>query len=158
LATPFLDRRNWATVEKVEGLVAGLRRENQVPAGLAVVITGSATGGRDVGRAEQKSAHGVEVWTIVVVVALLVLIYRAPFVALIPLATVYVAVQVSLHVLALLAEAQVLSLSRDLRIFITVLAYGAGVDYCVFLTARYQEELDAGAAAGEALARAVGRA
>jgi RND superfamily putative drug exporter len=158
LTTPFLDRRNWATVEKIEGLVATLRREKAVPPGLEIAITGSATAGRDVGRAELKSAHDVEVWTIVVVVALLLLTYRAPLVALIPLATVYVAVQVALQLLALLAQAQALTPSRDLRIFITVLAYGAGVDYCVFLIARYREELDAGADVREALARAIGRA
>ena len=40
----------------------------------------------------------------------------------IPLATVYFAVQVSLALLSLLAETQILDLSKDLRIFITVIA------------------------------------
>jgi uncharacterized membrane protein YdfJ with MMPL/SSD domain len=34
LTTPFLDQRNWATVEKAEALVAGLRQEIKVPASL----------------------------------------------------------------------------------------------------------------------------
>src|SRR5207302_10642610 len=38
---------------------------------------------------------------------------------------------------------------------ITILSYGAGVDYCLFLTARYKEELDSGAPPAEAVARAV---
>src|SRR4029077_12597984 len=39
---------------------------------------------------------------------------------------------------------------------ITILAYGAGVDYCLFLTARYKEELDRGAKPGDAVAGAIG--
>src|SRR5437660_686762 len=68
LTTPFLDRRNWAMVENIEELVATLRREEAVPPRLEIAITGSATAGRDVGRAELKSARAVEVWTIAVVV------------------------------------------------------------------------------------------
>ncbi|HEV3445845.1 MAG TPA: MMPL family transporter, partial [Gemmataceae bacterium] len=60
--------------------------------------------------------------------------------------------------LALLAEVHVLVPSREIRIFITVIAYGAGVDYCVFLIDRYREELDAGFTASEAAARAIGHA
>jgi RND superfamily putative drug exporter len=157
MTTQYRDPRNWETVAQIEGLIDRLRRETEFPPGLDIALTGSATAGRDVGQAEQKSAHDVEAWTFAVVIALLVLTYRAPLVALIPLATVYVAVQVSLQVLALLAEAQVLVPSRDLRVFITVLAYGAGVDYCVFLIDRYQEELDAGASVPAALAGAIGR-
>jgi RND superfamily putative drug exporter len=139
LTTDYFDRRNWPIIDRVEAIVTELRR-GPMPAGLDVAITGSATTGRDSGRAQQQSAHDIEVWTFVVVVALLLLAYRAPLVALIPLATVYVAVEASLAALALLAQAQILTLSTELRVFITVIAYGAGVDYCVFLIDRYQEE------------------
>src|SRR5207302_1523187 len=40
-------------------------------------------------------------------------------------------------------------------VFITVLAYGAGVDYCLFLIARYREELEGGAAPREAVGAAI---
>src|SRR5439155_8552584 len=85
-----------------------------------------------------------------------VLIYRAPLLALIPLATVYLAVQVSVSLLAILARAGQLTLFQGIQIYITILAYGAGVDYSLFLTARYKEELDRGATPADAVARAVG--
>src|SRR5438309_4266190 len=156
--TRYNDKRNWPTIAQVEEILAGLRRDAHLPSGLEVAITGSATVGRDTVRAEEKSARDVEVWTIAVVVVLLLLVYRAPLVAFIPLATVYVAVQFSLNLLALLAQAEILTPASDLRVFITVLAYGPGVDYCVFLIDRYQEELDAGADAGAAATRAIGKA
>src|SRR5262249_7828756 len=55
-----------------------------------------------------------------------------------------------------LARAGFVTLFQGIQIYITILAYGAGVDYCLFLTARYKEELDRGADPGDAVARAVG--
>src|SRR5207244_11680023 len=92
-----------------------------------------------------------------IVVELLLLLHRAPLMALIPLATVFVGVQIALNLLALMAGAGILGLDRQNRIFITVLAYGAGVDYCLFLIARYREELEGGAAPGAAVAAAIAR-
>ena len=126
--------------------------------GLALEVTGIASAGRDLRQAEAQSIRAIENWTVVIVIVLLLLLYRAPLMAVIPLATVYIAVQIALHVLALLAGTGILPLDRDSRIFITVLAYGAGVDYCVFLIARYREELDTGAEVQEALTRTIGRA
>jgi RND superfamily putative drug exporter len=157
LATQFLDSRNAPLVAKIEELVATLRDEGEAPEGLEVAVTGSATAGRDMQRAEAQSAHAVEIWTVGVVVVLLMLMYRAPFVALIPLLTVFISVQIALHVLAMLAEAEVFTVFRDVRVFINVLAYGAGVDYCMFLIARYQEERNGGADPATAVATAVGQ-
>src|SRR5262249_47033566 len=88
LTTAYLDRRNWAVVGEIEGLLARFRQEQQVPPGLEINLTGSATAGRDMGLAELKSAHDIEVWTFAVVVLLLLLTYRAPLLALLPLVTV----------------------------------------------------------------------
>jgi putative drug exporter of the RND superfamily len=155
LTTPFLDRRNDRVVAAVETLVGQLREEKRIPAGLALEVTGIATAGRDLVQAELQSIRAIERWTVAIVVVLLVVLYRAPLMAVIPLVTVYVAVQIALQLLALLAGAGILSLDRDNRIFITVLAYGAGVDYCVFLIARYREELEGGAAPRQAVAAAI---
>ena len=157
LAVPFLEPRANPTVHAVEGVVASLRAEGSVPKGMTIAITGSATAGRDLSLAQTQSVHAIETWTIVAVVVLLSLLYRAPLVALIPLATVFAAVEIALNLLALMGQAGIMNLSRDVRIFVTVLAYGAGVDYCLFLIARYREELQGGMDRREAMIHAVSR-
>jgi RND superfamily putative drug exporter len=158
LETAFVDRRNTTVVAQVEGVLAELREAGKIPEGLDVHVSGSATAGRDLGQAQLASVRAIEIWTIVAVVALLLLLYRAPLVALVPLVTVFFAVQVSLRLLALLAWFGLLAPDRDLRIFITVLVYGAGVDYCLFLVGRFREGLDAGHEPPRAIAEAIGGA
>jgi RND superfamily putative drug exporter len=156
LTTEILSRLNWPTIEKVEDLVCELREQGKVPEGLEISLTGSAVLGRDHSVAELQSVRATGFFTILLVVVLLVLIYRAPLLALIPLATVFLAVQLALNFLAILAGSGHTTLFEGLQIYITILAYGAGVDYCLFLTARYKEELDRGAQPSDAVAGAVG--
>ena len=144
LTTEFLSTDNWPTIDKVESFIGNLEQEGKLPSGLEVALTGSAVIGRDRTQAELRSADATKVLTVVLVVVLLVFIYRAPLLALIPLLTVYLSVQLALHVLALLGRAGYMTLFQGMQIYITILAYGAGVDYCLFLTARYKEELDRG--------------
>src|SRR5262249_14096823 len=131
-------------------------RSDRVPAGFNIAVTGSAVVGRDHTLAQLRSARATELLTVVLVVVLLVLIYRAPLLALIPLATVYVAVQASRNLLAILAVAGHVTLFQGIEIYITILAYGAGIDYCLFLTVRYREELAREPDPARALAAAVG--
>jgi RND superfamily putative drug exporter len=156
LTTEFLSNRNWQTIDKIEGLLRQLRDEGKVPSGLDVSVTSSAVIGRDHTQAELQSVRATGLLTVILVIVLLVLIYRAPLLALIPLATVYLAVQVALNVLALLAGAGHITLFQGIQIYVTILGYGAGVDYCLFLTARYREELDRGKSPADAAADAVG--
>jgi RND superfamily putative drug exporter len=156
LTTSFLEHNNWPTLAKVEDLVEGLRMQGKLPPGLDIAVTGSAAIGRDHSLAQLQSVHATERLTVLLVIVLLILIYRAPLLALIPLATVYLAVRVALNVLAILAGHGYLTLFEGIQIYITILAYGAGVDYSLFLTARYKEELDRGASPAEAVAGAVG--
>src|SRR5207247_5986992 len=127
---------------KVQDPVRELREGNRLPDGTDLTVTGSAVIGRDHTAAQAQSARATEVLTVLLVIVLLVLIYRAPLLAIIPLATVVIAVQLALNVLALLAEAGYVALFEGIQVYVTILAYGAGVDYCLFLTARYKEELD----------------
>jgi RND superfamily putative drug exporter len=156
LTTDFTSHANWPTIEKIEDLVRGLREQGKIPADLEVAVTGSAVIGRDHARAELRGVQATGLLTVVLVAGLLLFIYRAPLLALIPLVTVALAVQISLHVLTLMARAGLIAVFDSLQIYITILAYGAGVDYCLFLTARYKEELDRGVRPAEAVATAVG--
>jgi RND superfamily putative drug exporter len=163
LTTEFLNRENRETIDAIERLI---RNEVGQPAGtiwsadrpvwqqsglqpgmiqqrLSVATSGEATVGRDMLRASDESAAATEFWTVVLVIVLLVLLYRAPLVALIPMVTVAVAVQIAMSLLQLGALWGVVSLFRGIEVYVTVLCYGAGVDYCFFLIARYREELSA---------------
>ncbi len=155
LTTNFLADRNRPILRKIEDLLGELREKGQVPRGLEIAVTGSAVVGRDHVLAELHSVRATEAITIVLVVVLLVLIYRAPLLALIPLATVYVAREVALHLIAILGGHGYVLPFQGLQVYITILAYGAGVDYCLFLTARYKEELQDKSHSTEAVGTAV---
>ncbi len=156
LTTEFLARANWEVIEQVQNKVAELKRQGQLPPGLDITVTGSAVIGRDHTLAELDSVRATEMLTVLMVVGLLIVIYRAPLLAIIPLATVVLVVQLSLCLLAMLARAGLITLFQGLQIYIIILAYGAGVDYCLFLTARYKEELNTGKSPGAAVEVAVG--
>ena len=167
LKTEFLDQANAELVNLVEEFIERLYRtpvrpggqgeESQVlqtiPAGLDVAISGSATFGRDMIVESQKSAKATEHWTVILVVILLVAIYRAPLLALIPLITVAVSTAVAISLLAISAQQGWVSLFNGIETYVTVVVYGAGIDYGLFLMARYREELDDGATIEEAVAR-----
>ncbi|MFM7160366.1 MAG: MMPL family transporter [Planctomycetaceae bacterium] len=151
----------WLTEELPQRLTAG--GKPVIPAGLDLALSGSATVGRDMLLAAQESAAATERWTVVLVVLLLAAIYRAPLLALIPLLTVMVSVEVSLALLILLTQVPPTWLLGwkytvfvGMEVYITVVVYGTGVDYCLFLIARYKEELDKGHSVPRALAESLG--
>lgn len=157
LTTQLQDRRSWLSVKEIEHTIEKLRRDNKVPQGLEVGLTGSAVVGRDIIELEKQSAAAIEKWTVVFVIVLLLVIYRAPLVAIIPLLTVFVAVHVSIKLLSLMADHGLVDITDSIRIYITILAYGAGVDYCLFLTARFREEMERGQSARESLIHTIGK-
>ena len=144
LKTEFLDRQNALVLGRIENLVNDPEIQQERPLGLSANLSGSATVGRDMLRAEQESASRTETFTKILIIILLLLIYRAPLLALVPLVTVGVAVELSQSLLRILAGLGLIDLFTGLDVYVTVVVYGAGVDYCLFLIARYKEELDLG--------------
>ena len=163
LRTEFLKRENRRVIEKIERLVGSndekgeLYYEKLVPPGLSLALSGSATVGRDMREAAVKSADATHATTLLLVVVLLLLIYRAPILVLIPLLTVFISVEIALAILACLAQRGYVGLFSGIEIYSTVVMYGAGVDYCMFLIARYKEELDAGGSYEESIAESIGK-
>ena len=166
LKSEFLDFGNKPTIEAIEAILAEIRTEidpetkkPRMPAGLELAMSGTATVGRDMLVANQDSARGTETWTTALVVLLLLAIYRAPLLALIPLITVFCAVNVALGLVILLTQIPGwgFRIFWGMEVYITVVAYGAGVDYCLFLIARYKEELDRGLRIKEAIPETLGK-
>ena len=88
-------------------------------------------------------------------VLILLVVYRSPLLAMVPLVTIALSVFVSLRLIALLTTVpglgfQVINITQ---VFVVVVLFGAGTDYCLFLIARYCEELGRGRSRVDALAR-----
>ncbi|MBB4958489.1 MMPL family transporter [Micromonospora polyrhachis] len=79
--------------------------------------------------------------TILLVLVILLVIYRSPLMALVPLVAVGVAMRVSETTGALLADAGVITVSSQTASIMTVLLFGVGTDYALIITARYREAL-----------------
>ncbi|WP_406445578.1 MMPL family transporter [Streptomyces sp. NBC_01613] len=79
--------------------------------------------------------------TLGVVTALLILIYRSPFLWLVPLATAGVAAGMAMAAAYGLHEAFDVTITGQSGGVMTVLVLGAGTDYALLLISRYREEL-----------------
>src|SRR5437763_1908200 len=143
LASPFLALQTQAAVDRVTRV---LRERAQLagPEAPQLYASGSAGIGRDLLTAAGESLDGTTLATVLLVVVVLLLVYRAPLLALIPLVTIAVSVWVSLSFLALMTALPGVHLVNISKIFAIVILYGAGTDYCLFLISRYREELENG--------------
>ena len=79
--------------------------------------------------------------TAVVVALILILVYRSPFIWLIPLLSAGMALSAASAIVYVLAKTDVLTLNGQSQGILTVLVFGAGTDYALLLVARYREEL-----------------
>jgi RND superfamily putative drug exporter len=79
--------------------------------------------------------------TIALVLVLLIIIYRSPVLALIPLIAVGWVLAIVNALLGFIAQAGWLSISQQATSIMTVLLFGAGTDYTIFIASRYREEL-----------------
>jgi RND superfamily putative drug exporter len=156
LGSPFLALQTQAAVDRAHQVL----RKRLEQAGTnppQLFATGSAGIGRDLTTAAGESLDGTTLATILLVVVVLLLVYRAPLLALVPLVTIGVSVWVSLRVLALATLIPGVHLVNISKIFAVVILYGAGTDYCLFLISRYREELANGKEGDKALGRSVGQ-
>jgi RND superfamily putative drug exporter len=105
-----------------------------------VSLTGNAAIARDYLGAITEGTDRTTLVTVALVVVILLLIYRAPVAALVPLITIGAAFGVARGVLGVMAQAgwQIPSL---LDTFIVVIVFGVGTDYAIFLLSRHREEL-----------------
>ncbi|MDP1442112.1 MMPL family transporter [Priestia megaterium] len=79
--------------------------------------------------------------TVLLVLILLLIIYRSPILAIIPLIGVSFAYGVLSPILGILADKGWITVDAQSISIMTVLLFGAGTDYCLFLISHYRDEL-----------------
>lgn len=79
--------------------------------------------------------------TTMLILILLLLIYRSPLLPWIPLVSVGLSYLVTSGILALLVQAHTITVDAETISIMTVLMFGAGTDYTLFVVSRYRSEL-----------------
>lgn len=148
-AKPVAGDEGNALVEEVESQLDG------APAEITAYLTGDAAVLAAYDHAARSSVDSTTWLTILLVVIILLLVYRSPISPLVPLFTISLAYLISRGVVALLG-AHWLTISGYTNVFIIVVLFGAGTDYCLFLISRFREEMTVDHAAIAAVARTVG--
>ncbi len=162
LTNEFMATDNIRVLQEVEEVVRTAQYE--APPGLKIGISGSATIGGDMMTAAAESVASTHRTTILLVTIALLVIYRSPWLVLVPLLAIGASASASIDLLSLLAEWSqehpqmwpVIRIFTTTKIFVIVLLFGAGTDYSLFLTARFREQRAAGLGNRDALATAMG--
>ncbi len=147
LGNEFSAVGNIGVLQGLEDMIVEIRQEfsSDLSPELAVEVSGSAALGADMLRASAGSVRLTEGVSILLVLLILAIAYRAPFLIAIPLATIAISLVVATGIIALLARDPNNSNSVGLgvftttRIFVVVLLFGSGTDFCLFLIARCRE-------------------
>jgi uncharacterized membrane protein YdfJ with MMPL/SSD domain len=113
------------------------------PDGLEHHVTGIGGLATDQANGVNASFGRTAIVTVLLVLVILLLIYRSAVAALIPLLTIGLAFGVSQGIVNYVAQAG-LKVNSMVGTFLVVMVFGAGTDYCLFLTSRYGQELAAG--------------
>ncbi|MFF4876350.1 MMPL family transporter [Micromonospora sp. NPDC000668] len=86
----------------------------------------------------------VGVATIILIIGLILIIFRSPIAALLPVVVVGVVLSITTGLVAAAGKAFDLSVSQDLQTILLIVLFGIGTDYILFLLFRYRERLRAG--------------
>jgi putative drug exporter of the RND superfamily len=125
--------------------------------GLAAGVTGETAIVLDNQRSIADAERTVTIVTVGLIVVLLLLIFRSPLAAALPLLAVGLVLVVSTKVIAAAATVFGFEVGQEMPILLTVVLFGIGTDYLLFLLFRFRERLRAGDEPRAAVVTAVER-
>jgi RND superfamily putative drug exporter len=127
-----------AVVDGVERIRRYLRAHERP--GLRAFVTGPGGIAADLEAIAEDAGRTLLIATLGLVLLLLLLVYRAPILALLPLLAVGLAYLVAIGIAYLLIEAGAIVVNAEGTMLLLVLVFGAGTDYSLLLVHRYREE------------------
>jgi putative drug exporter of the RND superfamily len=143
----------------IKGLVDGLRAAItgvRAPPGVQTHLAGQAADQVDNQAKSGNAGSQVQLLSVIFILALLVLIFRSPLAPIVTLAPAFIVTELSGRIVAEFTHYGV-QVSSLCQIMLIILVLGAGTDYGLFLIFRVREEIRAGLAPHDAIARSVER-
>ncbi len=137
----------YKVIHRVEDYTGKLARPD-----LTIKVTGSAAIGAEAMRASDDAIRYTELFTVLLVLLILAIVYRAPLLVAVPVISIGIAVVVASGAIAWSVTAgralgpsvPHLEVFVTSRIFVIVIVFGVGTDFCLFLISRLREEAKAG--------------
>jgi RND superfamily putative drug exporter len=142
------------TVKKVRSQLSFELAQTSVKAAL----TGEESISYDTQNASQNALKIVGIGTLLLVLVLPALIFRSPFAGLLPIVSVGIVSLIANALIADAAKAFHFIVSQQLSVIFTVVLFGIGTDYILFLLFRYRERLRTGDHTRAAVSFALSRA
>jgi putative drug exporter of the RND superfamily len=128
-----------AVVSGVEQIRRYLRAHERPE--LRAFVTGPGGIAADLEAVAEDAGRTLLVATLGLVLLLLLIVYRAPMLALLPLLVVGLAYLAAIGIAYLLIDAGWITVNAEGTMLLLVLVFGAGTDYSLLLVYRYREEL-----------------
>ncbi|MCX6468726.1 MAG: RND family transporter [Corynebacteriales bacterium] len=161
------DKKAWYLPVSLEGTLGGPEAADAVDSVREIAdrifqgsvttvrITGPPASFSDLLKVGESDLIVITLATVLMIAAILFIVYRSLFTALMPLLVVGMSLVVGRGVLSGLGEIG-MPVSQFTSMFMTVIIFGAGVDYSVFLISRYHEAIRSGRTPDVAIAHANG--
>jgi len=125
---------------------------------LRSAVTGPEAISYDTSAESKRALKIVSVGTLLLVLVLPALIFRSPFAGLLPIASVGLVDLIASSLLADAAKLFKFQVNQQLSVIFTVVLFGIGTDYMLFLLFRYRERLRSGDHSRAAVSFALSRA
>jgi putative drug exporter of the RND superfamily len=125
--------------------------------GLAEGVTGQAAQNLDSQQSFNRADQIVLLATLALILILLLIIFRSPIIALLPLLVIALVSQVATGLIADVNKAFSLGTDSSISTILIVVLFGIGTDYILFLMFRYRERLRRGEDRKQAMVSAVTR-
>ncbi|MEV0264051.1 MMPL family transporter [Streptomyces sp. NPDC050617] len=125
--------------------------------GLKAGVTGSAAQALDESESSERAGMLVAAGTVVIIVLLLLVIFRSPIIALLPVVLIGLISPMATGLIASANEAFDMKADSSIQELLTVVLFGVGTDYILFLLFRYREALRAGEDSKSGMVHAVER-
>ncbi|MDX6738551.1 MMPL family transporter [Actinocorallia sp. A-T 12471] len=147
-------QENW--IKAVRDIRAALPGQLQ-GTGLEAKVGGDVAMFADNEDSFERSTQIVSVATFVLIIGLILLIFRAPLAAFLPLVVISFTSTVAMGLVAIAAKVMNFAADQSLSLVIVIVLFGIGADYYLFLMFRYRERLRAGEDPKTAMISAVER-
>ena len=145
-----------ASGDAVKALRSGIR-PLVAGTGLTEGVTGTAAQQLDSQQSSHRAEQIVLLATLALILVLLLVIFRSPIIALLPLIVIALVSQVATGLISDANQALHLNADSSVSTILIVVLFGIGTDYILFLMFRYREQLRSGEDSKQAMASAVAR-